>query len=164
MFPWCPKLLWTSTWTVYFQDLGMTRARNFCPKSVTCLYNSPLTWVKRSVLCCGAIPLDKCLEIHLQKGLVFCIWRRASNLCAVRDLGVGFGTGETSGVILGFAVEVSGVRHCWVWFLVLKVGPSVLETDSMLISAEMVWGSSTKCERQSAALNLAPDIHSNVML
>ena len=57
-------------------------------------------------------------------------------------------------------MEVSGGRHCWVWLLVLKVGPSVLETDSMLIGAEVVWGSSTKCERQSAALFLAPDIHS----
>ena len=109
-------------------------------------------------------PLDKHLEICLQKGLVFCMWRRASNLSAVRDLGVWFGTGETPGVILGCAVEVSSGRCCGVWLLVLKAGPSVFETNSMLIGAEVVLGSSTKHERQSAALFLAPDIHSNVML
>ena len=45
--------------------------------------------VKGSDSCVGAFPLDTCLEICLQKGSVFCIWRRASNLSAVRDLGVG---------------------------------------------------------------------------
>ena len=59
-------------------------------------------------------------------------------MSAVRDLGAGFGTGETSGVILGCAVEVSSGRHCQIWLLVLKVGPSVFETDSMLISTEVV--------------------------
>ena len=44
------------------------------------------------------------------------------------------------------------------------MGPSVLETDSMLISAEVVGGIFTECERQSAALYLAPAFHSNVML
>ena len=39
---------------------------------------------KRSVLCLGAFPLDKHLEICLQKGSVFHIWRRASNLSAVK--------------------------------------------------------------------------------
>ena len=34
----------------------------------------------------------------------------------------------------------------------------------MLIGTEVVGGSSTRCERQSAALFLAPEIHSNVML
>ena len=48
-------------------------------------------WVKSYVSCLGVFALDKHLEIHLQKGLVFCIWRRASNLSAVRDLGVGSG-------------------------------------------------------------------------
>ena len=61
-------------------------------------------------------------------------------------------------------MEVSGVRHCQVWLHVLKAGPSVLETDSMLIGAEVVSGGFTRCERQSTALILAPDIHSNVML
>ena len=121
-------------------------------------------WVKSSVSCLGAFPLDECLEIHLQKGLVFCIWRRASNLSAVRDLGVGSGIGVMSGVILGCAVEGSGARHCPVWLLVLKAGPSVFETDSMLIGADAVRGSSTRWDRQSAALFLVPDIHSNVML
>ena len=68
-----------------------------------------------------------------------------------------------SGVILGCVVEVSGARHCWVWLLVLKAGPSALETDSMLIIVDAVVGSSTRWDRQSAALLLAPDIHSNEM-
>ena len=56
----------------------------------------------------------------------------------VRDLDVWCGAGKTSGVRLGCTVEVSGVR-CWqVWLLVLKAGPSLFETDSMLIGAEMV--------------------------
>ena len=151
VFPWCPNLSWASTRTVYFQDLGMTRARNFLPESVMCLYSNPLMWVKRSVSCWDVFPLDKHLEICLQKGSVFWIWRRASNLSAIRDLGVGSGTGETSGIILGCTVEVSGVRCWWVWLHVLKVGPSVFKTDSMLIGAEVVWGSSTKHERQSDA-------------
>ena len=109
VFPWCPNLSWACTRTVYFHDLGMTRARNFWPKSVMCLYSSPLVWVKKSVSCWGAFPLDKHLEICLQKGPVFCIWRRASNLSAVRDLGVVCGTGETSGIILGCTVDISSL-------------------------------------------------------
>ena len=65
-------------------------------------------WVKSSVSCLGAFPLDNHLEIHLQKGPVFSIWRRASNLSAVRDLGVGSGVEMMSGVIRGCAVEESG--------------------------------------------------------
>ena len=112
MFPWCPNLSWASTRTVHFQDFGMTRARYFCLESVICLYRSPLTWVKSSVSCIDAFPLDNHLVIHFQKGSVFCIWRRASNLSAVRDLGVGSGVDTMSGVILGCAVEGFGARHC----------------------------------------------------
>ena len=61
-------------------------------------------------------------------------------------------------------VEGSGARHCWAWLLVLKTGPSEFKTDSMLIHADVIGGSSTRWDRQSAALFLAPDIHSNVML
>ena len=69
-------------------------------------------WVNSSISCLGAFPLDKHLEIHLQKGSVFCIWRSASNLSVVKDFGVGSGVDVVSGVILGCAVEVSGARHC----------------------------------------------------
>ena len=41
--PLSPNLLQASMSTVYFQDLGMTKVRNFLPASMTCLYNSPLT-------------------------------------------------------------------------------------------------------------------------
>ena len=66
---------------------------------------SPLMWVKRSVSCLGAFPLDKHLEIHLQKGSVFCIWRRASTLSAVKDFGVGPDVGMMSGVTCCYAVD-----------------------------------------------------------
>ena len=69
-------------------------------------------WVKSSVSCLGAFPLDKHLETCLQKGSVFCIWRRASNLSAIRDLGVGSGVDAPSGATLGCVVEESGGRHC----------------------------------------------------
>ena len=59
-------------------------------------------------------------------------------MSAVRDLGVRFGAGETSGVMLDCAVVVFDAMHCQVRFLVLKAGPSVFETGSMLIGAEMV--------------------------
>ena len=62
-----------------------------------------------SVSCCGAFPLNMYLDIHLQNGLVFCIWSRASSLFAVRDLGVGLVTGETSGVISGGTMELLAV-------------------------------------------------------
>ena len=69
------------------------------------LYKSHLTWVKSSVSCLGAFPLDKCLDIHLQKESGFCIWRRASNLFAVKDLGVGSGVCIMSGVTSCCAVD-----------------------------------------------------------
>ena len=164
LFPWWPNLSWASTKTVYFHDLGITKARNFWPDSAMCLYSKPLTSVKGSVSCWGAFPLDKCLDILLHKGSVFCICSRACNLSAVRDFGVGSFVSETSGVISGCEVEVSIVRHSWPWLLVLKAGPSVPVTDNMLIDTSLSWGNSTKCERQSAALLHAPEIYSKVML
>ena len=69
-------------------------------------------WVKSSVSCLGAFPLDKHLEIHLQKGSVFCIWRRASNLSAVQDLDVESGVGMMSGITSCHAVDESDAKHC----------------------------------------------------
>ena len=112
MFPWLPNLSWASTRTVYFQDFGITRARNFFPESVMYLYRSPLMWVNNCVSCLGSFPLDNHFEIHLWKGSVFCIWRRASNLSAVKDFGVGSSVDAMSGVILGGIVGVSGLECC----------------------------------------------------
>ena len=77
------------------------------------------------VSCCGAFPLNNHLDMHLQNGSVFCTWSRASNLSAVKVLGVGLVTGEMSGVISGGTVELLAVRYCLVQLLVLKAGPSV---------------------------------------
>ena len=49
----------------------------------------------------------------------------------------------------------------WVWLLVWKAGPSLKEAVSILID-ELV--DVTNLERQSAALFLAPEIHSKEML
>ena len=46
----------------------------------------------------------------------------------------------------------------------LKAGLSLFETDTMLIVADGIEGSSTRCDRQSAVLFLATDIHLNVIL
>ena len=48
--------------------------------------------------------------------------------------------------------------------MVLKAGLSLFETDTMLIDADTIESSSTRHARWSAALFLAPDIHSNVIL
>ena len=109
-------------------------------------------------------PLSNHLEIYLQNGSVFCIWSRASHLSAVRVLGVGLLTGETSGVISSGTVELSAVGSSLVWLLVFKVGPSAQITVSMLNVVTVAGSHFTNLERQSAALFLAPGIHSNVML
>ena len=49
----------------------------------------------------------------------------------------------------------------WVWLLVWKAGPSFIEVVSMLIELPV---GETNLERQSAALFLAPEIHSKVIL
>ena len=54
-----------------------------------------------------------------------------------------------------------GSEVLWVQLLVWKAGPSLKEAVSMLI--DVVIGD-TNLERQSAALFLAPEIHSNEML
>ena len=82
----------------------------------------------------------------------------------MRDSGVGFGSGGISGAVFSCVVELFDVESCLVWLLVLKAGPSVWVTVSMLIVAGVAGSCSTKLERQSAALFLAPEIHSNVML
>ena len=69
-----------------------------------------------------------------------------------------------SGVISGGTVELLAVGSCLVQLLVLKAGPSVWVTVSMLIVVRVAGSYSTNLERQSAALFLAPEIHSNAML
>ena len=76
------------------------------------------------------------------------------------DFGVGLLSEERCGCgITGFVGVVSDV-FC-VWLLVWKASPSVTEAVGMLIGILM---GKTNLERQSAALFLAPEIHSKVML
>ena len=166
MVPWWLSLSWASTKIVYFHALGITRARNFWLELVTCLYSNPHTCMKRWVSCWGAFLFDKHLDIHLQKGSVFCICRRACSLSPVRDFGVGSIAFVTSGVTSGCGCEVEvSKERCWhIWLLVWKAGPLGLVADSMLISAGLSWGNSTRHKRQSAALLHAPEVHLKVML
>ena len=64
------------------------------------------------------------------------------------------GWGITGGVEVGSEI-------LWVWLLVWKAGPSFMEAVSMLIELPV---GETNLERQSAALFLAPEIHSKVIL
>ena len=98
--------------------------------------------------------------MHLQKGSVHCIWSRASRRSSVMDFGVGWLSGEVSGcVATGVVGVVSGAFR--VQLLVWKAGPSVTEAVSLFM---VVLVGETSLKRQSAALFLAPDIHSKVML
>ena len=160
--PWWPNLSWASTKTVYFQHFGITRARNCLPESMTCLYNSPFTWVKVLNSCCGALPFNSHLEICLQNRSVLCICSNASNLSAVSGFGVIVISWEILGEILGCGVEVLGEVFC-IRLPVLKAGQSVWEAVSMLTDVSVDVGF-TNCERQWANLFLAPEIHSKVIL
>ena len=76
------------------------------------------------------------------------------------DFGVGLLSRERCGCdITGVGGVVSDVL-C-VWLLVRKAGPSFTEVVSLLMGALI---GETNLERQSAALFLAPEIHSKVML
>ena len=53
--------------------------------------------MKRSVSCLGVMLLERCLDIHLQNGSVFCISRSFCSMSSVRDFGVGPVASVTSG-------------------------------------------------------------------
>ena len=65
-----------------------------------------------------------------------------------------WGVGSAQGAEVGSEVF-------WVQLLAWKAGPSFREAVSMLIDVPV---GKTNLERQSAALFLAPEIHSNVIL
>ena len=76
------------------------------------------------------------------------------------DFGVGVLSGERSGCGITRVVGVESDVLC-VQLLVWKAGLSITEAVSMLMG---VLVDETNLERQSAALFLAPEIHSKVML
>ena len=121
--------------------------------------------MKRLASCFGAFSFDSHFEIHLQKGSVHCICSSASNLSADKD----FSVVSPISVMTGTVASVCGVESlngCYwaVLLLVLKVGPSECVADSMLTGVGLFSGTSTRYDRQSAALLHAPNIHSKVML
>ena len=70
--------------------------------------------------------------MHLQKGSVLCICSSASHRSAVSDFGVVLSSWEMCGWGITGGLEV-GSEVLWVWLLVWKAGPSVMEAVSMLI-------------------------------
>ena len=88
-----------STSTVYFQDLGMTKASNFLPASLVCLYRSPLTRVKVSNSWVGTLPFSNLLEMCLQNQSVLCICSKASRHSAGSGFGVVGGSWKIGGVV-----------------------------------------------------------------
>ena len=91
--------------------------------------------------------------------------RSASNLSVVRDFGVVLCVSVTSGATTSVCGVASSGKLCWtILLLMLNAGPSEWPVDSMVIVVGLCRGNSTRCERQSAALLQAPDIHSKVML
>ena len=68
--------------------------------------------MKRSVLCLGAFPFDRHLDIHLQDGSVFCICRSACHLSTTTDFGVGLVALVTSGVTSDCGCKVEPAVEC----------------------------------------------------
>ena len=100
--------------------------------------------------------------MHFQNGSVLCICSKASNLSNGSGFGVVVDSWEILGEIFGCGVEVTLGEVCCVQLLVLKAGLSAGEAVSMLTDVEVKVGF-TNQERQSAALFLAPEIHSKVI-
>ena len=96
----------------------------------------------------------------LQKGSVCCICSKASWQPSVKDFGVGLLFWETCGCGITGGVEAESDVLC-MWLLVWKAGPSFTEAVNMLMEFPV---GETNLERQSAALFLAPEIHSKVIL
>ena len=92
---------------------------------------------KRSASCFGALSFDRCLEMHLQNGLVLCICSSACDLSVVIGYGIVSGMSGTvviSGVtvsILGCRVRSSVMLHWAALLLVWNAGPSRLVTVSI---------------------------------
>ena len=112
----------------------------------------------------GALPLSSHFEMHLQKGSVYCICCRVSLQSSMSGGGsLTLSVFDVDGTSAGGAVFVGVSVLLWVW----KVGQFRGDVTTMLMEALEVSGvslSSTICERQSAVLLWAINIHSKVML
>ena len=75
-------------------------------------------------------------------------------------LGVGLLSWDMCGCGIAGGLGMESELFCE-WLLVWKAGPSIIEAVSMLMYFPL---GETSLERQSAALFLAPDIHSKVIL
>ena len=117
-------------------------------------------WHPRHVYIGVPLLFSSHLELHFQKGSVLCIYSNVSRWSAINDFGVGVASWDMWGVGSVRRAEVES-EVLWVWLLVWKAGLSCREAVSMLIDIPV---GETSLERQSAALFLAPEIHSNVIL
>ena len=119
--------------------------------------------MSKSITFRGALHLSRCLDMNLQNGSILCNCSKASNLSIVSGFGVVVDSWEILGEILGCGVEVTLGEVCCVQLLVLKTGPSAREAVSMLTDVDVEVGFNNQY-RQSAALFLATEIHSKVIL
>ena len=116
------------------------------------------------ISCLGAVLLSNLFAMRLQKGSVDCIsfievslglsWQMllVVSLSKICSIGCGFSVSLLVGVFLVPLLVVTALT------MFIRAGVVLLE---------FLWcfsGSSTSHERQSVALFLAPEIHSNVML
>ena len=102
----------------------------------------------------GPLPLSSHFEMYLQKGSIFYISQQLFLWSSMK------GGGALTLSVYDVDLTISVLLQVWV------AGPSRVDVTTMLMEALEVTGvslTSTNCERQSAALLQAPDIHSKVM-
>ena len=114
--------------------------------------------------CSGAVLFNRLFTMCLQKGLVYCISFIEVSLELLGILSLGVSLSEfvslDCGILISFSVSVFLIP-----LLVVTALTMFIHVDfGLFLFFWCFLGSSTSRERQSAALFLAPEIHSNVML
>ena len=150
---------------MYFHALGITRAKNF-GVSLWCVYKVILLHVWRDQPCALVFfHWTVTLKYICKMDLFFASVKKPLIYLLTMNFGVAFCVSVISGDIVSvWGVESSYELHWAVLLLVLNTGPSECVADNTLIVVGLYWCNSTRCETQSAALLLVPDIHSKVML
>ena len=115
------------------------------------------------ISCLGAVLLSNIFTMHLQKGSVNCISFIEVSLGLFWLLLLVVSLSKIGSIGCGFSVSLS-VSVFLIPLLVVTALTMFIRVGFVLLG--LLWcfsGSSTSHERQSSALFLAPEIHSNVM-